>query len=460
MEFESVLKTANGLLDLGLFEEAAKELTRVPEEEKARPAFLRALLRVQLALGHSKAAAETAAQLRCRDKYLLYGALDISIALSFAGRLIEARSVMEAFAQFKMGYPSEAYHMACLESRLGKFEAATRWLHLTLQQSEVYCTKAPFDSDLIPLWKSVRSEPLTLEQAHLLLDPCFDVLLGKSAGDLAQKSQIDSNDLRAFPESWKRLFRFDPTKGLFTIHALTATQFPFQRDACLAWFRKRAEIFLRNLQIGRERALTVVLAAQCEYALKYLQIGNYFAARCHLLWALAKKPEFLSEYRCHKDLHAMRFLLDEIHWANGIDPQWSHFLVRACFPSAEMNVPELLEDVPVALRNTSLYLLQIGSVAQENGDYVPAVQSWIKLSANWAKDIVGYANGVTCLLHMRMWDRARTLLCLAPRAYRSFHLCRSQCRQLRLRNIEADAPPATLPLHWQPEVGRIAKGYS
>lgn len=453
---EYVIKTAIGLNDLGMFREAEAELLRIPPSVDNYNHALSVLLRIRLALGEYDRAIETGNELLERDGQSRLTALNTSIALTFAGRFKEARRLMERSPHSAEQDLGKAYQMACLESRLGNFEAALIWLESALRPSSSYRAKALVDSDLQPLWQSFQSSQPSLPQAHVLLMPVFDDTRQWISGH-EHDFELDGNDLKQFPESWRRLFRFTAAVGTHSLHALTAAQHPQDHEACLAWYRQRVETSLRCLERAREAASAVVLQSQQAYARKHLARGNYLGARYHLVWALGKKPELLKDFRADEKLRSLTYLFDEIEAAQNADSEASRFLIEACFPNLTMNVAELLDDVPPALRNTSLYLLRAGRALHDSGDYAGALRLWIELCVRWPKDSVGFGNGVTCLMHLGLWERARTLLCRAPKAYRHFHLCRVQCRQLATRDLNAAAAPKTQPFRGQPDLGRLVR---
>jgi tetratricopeptide (TPR) repeat protein len=456
MNDEYRIETAIGLNNLGMFREAEAELLSIPPSADNYNEALGVLLRIRLALGDYDRAIETGNELLERDGKSRLTAFNTSLALTFAGRHKDARRLMERLPNLGERRPGEAYQMACLESRLGNFEEALIWLESALRRSSSYPAKALVDSDLQPLWQSLVKRHPSLPQAHVLLMPVFDDLRRFTGGG-EHDFELDGNDLKQLPEGWRRLFRFTPAVGTHSIHALTAARYPEDHEACLSWHRERVETSLRCLALGREAASAVVLQSQQAYARLHLAAGNYLAARYHLVWALGKNHELLNDFRADDKLRPLTYLFDEIEAAQDVDSEASRFLVEACFPSPVMNVAEILDDVPTELRNTSLYLLRAGRALHDSGDYAAALALWIELCVRWPQDPVGFGNGVTCLMHLGLWERARTLLCRAPRAYRHFHLCRAQCRQLAVRDLKAADAPRSRPFRGQPDLGGLLR---
>lgn len=456
MNTEYLLETAIGLKRLGMFREAEAELLQIPPEADNYSRAQAELLRVRLARGDYERAGETGQALLESNGTSRSDALNTSIAMTFTGRFKEARQMMEHLPRLGETDSGEAYQMACLESRLGNFEPALRWLEVALRHSSSYPSKALVDSDLQPLWQSLAERPPSLVQAHILLKPAFDDF-HQWVGGRGHDFNLDGNDLRELPEPWRRLFRFTSAGGTHSMHALTAARAPEDREACLDWCRQRVETSLRLLEAARTAAWRIVLQHQQAYARLHLAAGNCLAARYHLVWALGKKPELLNEYRGDDQLRPLTCLFNEIQAAQDVDSEAGKFLVEACFPSPTMNVAELLAEVPPELHHTSLYLLRSGRALHKAEDYASALPFWIELCMRWPQDSIGFGNGVTCLMHLGLWERARTLLCRGPKGYRHFHLCRVQCRQLAVRDVTAAIAPPTQPFRGQPDLGGLLR---
>ncbi len=379
-----------------------------------------------------------------------------SVALIIAGRCQDAHCLLKQLPGVGEIDAHEAYQMACLESRLGDFEAALHCLDPVLLRVESYRAKALIDSDLQPLWHSFENRQPRLAQAHILLRPVFDDIR-EWIGTRKDDPELDGNDLKQFPEAWRRLFRFNSSSGTHSIHHLTAARDPEARDACLEWCHSRIENSLHRIERARASATNVVLQAQPAYAALHLTAGNYLGARYHLLWALGKDPAALDDFRANRKLWPMTYFLDELAVMQDADCESSRLLIEASLPNPRINVADLLNDLPAKLHDSSLYLLRAGMALQNVNDYAAALAIWLKLCARWPHDPVGFGNGATCLMHLGLWDRASTLLSHAPEAYRHFHLHEVQCRQLEAQDVEGASAPRTQPFRGQPDLGGLLR---
>ena len=315
--------------------------------------------------------------------------------------------------------------------------------------------KALIDSDLQPLWRSLEASTPSLSLAHLLLQPLFDHPRLRAA-DCREAPDLDGNDLQQLPVSWRRLFRFSPDSGTHSLHALTGARNPEARAAFLDWAHRRIGSSLHAIELPRERAAQMVLQSQSAYAALHLTAENHLAARCHLLWAFEKDPTLLNRFRTNRELRPLRHVLDELSVLYAADPEWTRRLIGACLQISATDEDDLLEEeAPAASHGTSLLLLRSGHVLQNSGAHAAALSIWLRLCMRWPHDSVAFGNGVTCLVQLGLWDRAQALLSRAPRAYRHFHLCTAQQKQIAARDIKAASAPPTQPFRGQPDLGGV-----
>lgn len=451
---QHLIDSATGLAELGMFEEAETVLSEyTPREAEVDCAVLSKLLQLQLARGAHAAAARTGSELVKRAPSSRSTVLNTTLALSFLGREAEARGLLKGLLCLGQATPSEAYQMACLESRLGNFEEALDWLTFALRDPIAYSQKTLVDSDLRPLWDRLRNHGPTLHQAHKLTMPEFGAVC---RSPVLVDFEIDANDLKELPERARKIFRFDIHSGTYSIHALSAADEPGLRDACLAQLAAHATKSRSCLRQARWKSEKIVLRHQAHYARLQLEQGNYLGARYHILWALGREPDRLGSFRADPNLQPLTYLLDEIAAAQAVDPLFCS-RIDACFSAPACDASEVLDDVPEKLRRTPLYLLRLGNHLQASGDYHRALAAWLELCRVWPNDAVGFANGAACLMHLGLWNRAGNLLRRAPKFYRRFRLCLAQLRQLKRRDLGATSPGQVRRFRGQPDLGGLLR---
>lgn len=454
MNTKSILETAIGLKKLGMLKEAEAELLQLPPAAADELPILTELTIIRLGLEHYDEAIETGRLMLARAEGSRDATFNLALALDFAGRSAEARTLLASLPEPGADDPSAAYQMACLDSKLGAFESALGWLALAMENAESYSEKALIDSDLRPLWLSLQSRPFSLAQAHTLWHPAFAELrswIGTRDGEI----RVDGNDLRELPEDWRQLFRFESARGTHGLHPLTVARFPEAAAACAKWYRDRLDASLHAIEFARESARAMILQNQPAYAALHLAEGNFLGARYHILWALAQEPASLETLRAHPGLRALTYLFDEIAALQKADREACRMLIEASLPNQVVNVPELLDEIPPSLHDAPLYLLRQGQTLHHAGDHAGALAVWLRLCAKWPRDVVGFGNAASSLMQLGRWEDAEKLLSFAPRAYRHFHLCEAQQRQLHARDVKAAGTPPTRRFRGDPSLGGL-----
>jgi predicted Zn-dependent protease len=144
------LRAAEGWVELGLPEEALKELEVLPAARREQPLVLMLLWRIYSAAGRWRDCIEVADELVQRDSKNLLGWIHRSYALHELKRTQEASDLLEpALLQF----PDEelvAYNLACYACQLGREREAKALLVLAFRRGDAKEIKqrALEDSDL------------------------------------------------------------------------------------------------------------------------------------------------------------------------------------------------------------------------------------------------------------------------------------------------------------------------
>lgn len=257
MNYAFLLKSAIGLRHLGMFEEAEKDLQRIPSDCPEFNESQSELVVLLLSMGNYGRAADVGMRLDAAGKCCRDTIFNTSLALSFLGRNEEAMDTLNRLPELGKGRPHEAYQVACLKSRLGLYPEALEWLAQSMRRSPTYSAKSLVDSDLQPLWQSLEGRALTARECETLLSLPFENLR-LIAKTHACECELDENDFKFLPEGWRELFRFVPAHGAYFIHALTARTFPKKHAAFGAWYRQRIECSLQSIERARDEALQAI----------------------------------------------------------------------------------------------------------------------------------------------------------------------------------------------------------
>jgi tetratricopeptide (TPR) repeat protein len=456
MNVDWLIAEAAGYVQLGMLDEAEALLNQIPEAEAgAYLAAQNALLQIYISRTQNERAADTGTRLLLEGAYDAQTIVSTMAALSFIGRPKEGRQVLELVEKFGRPVATHAYQMACFDSLSGDFSSALRWLEIELQKPRYFTQRSIGDSDLLPLWRWLASGPLSLQDAHRLLQMEVERYC-VAACDPNAEIQLDENDLKGLPEEFRDLFRFNFTLGIFELSPGAVATKP-----CVA--REFHEIRARHvtkvasmIRAGVRKALDVVIDAQPKYAAEKAALGNHLGLRYHVVWAVARRPELIGMFYAEPDRTGLYDLLDSLSDVERVDPG---FCARMDLIGEVILVDleeawKLLDRTPRSVRSHPLFQLRQAMVYGSDTDYERALPIYLKLCETWPDDAVGFANASDCLMHLGRWREAEAVLDRAPECYQTFHLYRSQRENLRRRNL-ISSPPKTVSFRGQPDLGGL-----
>jgi tetratricopeptide (TPR) repeat protein len=153
------LNAADGYLDLGMWDDAERELAGLPPG--ARSAYPAALLDYRLASGRRDWPRAVAIARRLREARP--DRPDPWILLAYAERRAATiESAREILLAARDQFPREAticYNLACYECQLQRTREAARLLEQALALDPGFRDIALRDADLEPLWPDLKDEP-------------------------------------------------------------------------------------------------------------------------------------------------------------------------------------------------------------------------------------------------------------------------------------------------------------
>ena len=151
LTWNRILQSAIGYHELGMAEEALRELDTVgPAHRGEIPTLeLRAVLLLQL--GRWQEAADTHAELcrldgACAERFIAWGC-----CLYELGRIADCRAALSAAPAAARGHGLWNFHLACYESLLGHKEEAGRLIHRALELDPRLLGMARRNENLAPL---------------------------------------------------------------------------------------------------------------------------------------------------------------------------------------------------------------------------------------------------------------------------------------------------------------------
>lgn len=154
-----LVSAASGWIDLGLPEEAERELAQLSPEANLHPQTLAVQWDLFAHLARWEAALAVASRLLEADRNRPTGWINRSYALHGLRRTAEAR---EALLPAVPLFPSVGvipYNLACYACQLGKLDEARRWLKqaMIVDGREIVLDRARTDDDLLPLAPELNS---------------------------------------------------------------------------------------------------------------------------------------------------------------------------------------------------------------------------------------------------------------------------------------------------------------
>lgn len=455
-ENSQILAEASGFGRLGMLAEAETVLRTVPKTDlECYPVARSRLAELFIAQHRCEDAAKLGLAVIAEKRHSLAVIVHTMLALTFLGRIEEARRVLALVEDFGRPVAFHAYQIACFESLSGNFREALRWLDIELRNPRYFKVRSIGDSDLLPLWNWLGTQPLDLEDAHRLLAMPLE---SHCAAALDPESEIllDENDLKGIPECARRLFKFSFSKCMHELDCSATAANPEIAAQFIAERQRHLRKVVSMIRAGRERALQVVLDAQPRYAAKSLARGNHLAARWHVTWAVSQRFDLLPRFCEMPGVDPILPLLDELLVAEGIEPGFCRRmeavgnLVHVDLDAAW----RMLEKTPIALRDHPLIQLRWAMLYAKDGDHERAIPIYLRLCELWPNDPAGFANATGCLMKQQRWDEAKKVFESAPPSYSGFWLYHSQMDNLRERNMKCSAPSPRL-FQGQPDLGGV-----
>jgi len=460
-ENDRILTEASGFGRLGLLAEAEAALRTVPESDsECYPVAQGGLGQLFIAQHRCEDAARLGLAVIAKGRHNISVVVHTMLALTFLGRIDEARRVLGKVEDFGRPLAFHAYQMACFESLSGNFREALRWLDLELRNPRYFKARSIGDSDLLPLWIWLGAELSILEDAHRLLAMPLKSFCTEAVDPRAE-ILLDENDLKHIPESERRLFRFSFNKHMCELDCSAVAAKPGVAEQFIAERKRHVAAIVMMINAGRERALRLVLNAQPLYAAAQAARGNHLAARWHVTWAVGHRPDMLPRFFETPGVEPILPLLDGLLAAEGIEPGFCRRMeaVGNLLDTDPDGAWRMLERTPVALRDHPLNQLRWATLFDKDGDLERAIPIYLRLCNVWPNDPVGFANATDCLMRQHRWDEAKKAFEPAPPCYSEFRLYQVQMENLRERSMNCPAP-SMQHFQGQPDLGGVLKSNS
>jgi len=153
---DRALLCAEGYLQLGLLEDALRELESLPAEAQRRSVTLQLRVAILVRAKRWSEALLASEELRITDPEEPQGYLHSAYCLHELGRTVDARDQLLAAPVFVTEHPLYSYNLACYEAQLGNPHESANLLRIALKKDAKLYEIAASDPDLDPVRAVVR----------------------------------------------------------------------------------------------------------------------------------------------------------------------------------------------------------------------------------------------------------------------------------------------------------------
>ncbi len=148
MDEQRTLLAAQGYCELGMFDEAIKELETLPEDVRVTPATIELRVVILMQAKRWKTALSASRDLCKRDPDRPTGYIHAAFCLHELGRTAEAREFLLKGPDTLLREPTFHYNLACYECRLGRLDLARAHLEKSFELNKHFRDLAKNDPDL------------------------------------------------------------------------------------------------------------------------------------------------------------------------------------------------------------------------------------------------------------------------------------------------------------------------
>lgn len=148
INIQKALSAAQGYLELGMYEDAHRELNQLSPEMLGRVEFLECRLFLYMQQKRWEEALGIAAKLRRTDPHVATGYIQAAFCLHELGRTQEAKELLLNGPESLRLNPLYHYNLACYEAVLGETEAALIYLRKSFALQTDLREVARQDNDL------------------------------------------------------------------------------------------------------------------------------------------------------------------------------------------------------------------------------------------------------------------------------------------------------------------------
>jgi hypothetical protein len=447
----SALEAGKAYLDLYLREDARREFLSIP---RGHPDYLEAWHKLTWLSSRSdvdeqlRLAREGAAMIRA-------GCLD--------SRLIEATSVCFSLAgDAQMAYDLLVHYRKAIkwdiQSRLGLAEYATAvqawheaaWVILLVAlrggDSQMF-----FDLELLPLWDFAAGPELDVKTALALADPAFENQLILRAGRAVEIDPVMENIL---PGRFRPHLRHIEGNFWPTVSPLAPPNVLEDFDA---WRRSVSGRIEGAVKAAIKNSRRLILQNQLPWAVAAARRGDFFAARWHVQFALAYRPDWLPAFTAKLAPLGMGNVMADLQIAISRDERFCQWMLKRT-PCPHPEAENYNEEIAEVGKGTGFALIIQGDEGTREGDRRVHVASELALMKHWPQEPVGSCNLLRFFCEHSNWDAADWVARRAPKALMRMTHARKMLEQVSRRtSLDGAVPQVRRPFYGQPDIGGLVR---
>ncbi len=327
---------------------------------------------------------------------------------------------------------TEFYLVSRYASKVNTWEIAAATLSTALTASREYHASAFLDSDIELLLRHAAMGDLSERVALAFGDPRFHQAVEQGSGEIP----LDYLMLSRVPVEFRSHLKLDCASALFWLHPMAPASV---RDGYLKWQRSevRRNCFYADRAIARSAQF--ILDHQLEWAIAAARDGNFLGARCHCMFALARRPGDLPAFEGHLRPLGLDYFLNDARHVLLVDPQFfakCEAIVHVTDERASRKPGDLLDDLGDSCSESAVFRLRLAWLEMRQGRHESAARRFIEIARQWPLDPAAFNNGIVSLMALGKWDAAQRLFKQRRRVFGALSISISS---------KADSRPAILP---------------
>ena len=211
------------------------------------------------------------------------------------------------------------------------------------------------------------------------------------------------------------------------------------------------------------RAENVILHSQLEWAADAAQRGDYFAARNHCVFALAKRPEWMDRFAQALSPLGMRYFFEDVRAPMREDPKFcNRILLLTPITAKPLDwVTEVMNSFHPLAKESALWMLSAAALENRKGDAQSNLRWQCEIMHRWPQDPAAFANAADILSRHERWEAAHYVISQTPDSFHHLRMAPTVLRWIEAQDTDAARKPGSKERFFgQPDIGGLVQGPS